>query len=518
MTRQTAWKHIDVPLRALTYGNTDIAGQGKGSTTWAAHSHTPSGLEVWEDFEESVVAEGNKSVNQNVLDIDFSSVLASIRLKAVEQEEDVTDNLERLLEVFADDEWNLSGGVKFKKSSQHVTANPDIIAEDNEPSVRGEGVREEYASPGLGERAALRRIVESQARKLYRFPFETKPFWKFRFLEGANSHQTIISEWEVPKNFDAVRMRDEDKLPKSWSDMKKKIFHAVRQLYGQMATDHRRYGILHIYESWFFCSRTEHEIFRISRPFGRNQTSPSIFQCIKTMTGFDNHYLERTVVHPCSAAKAPSKKNRKLDGVRKDMYPPNSGGSGSSGHNGGTGETNSSVEAGNIALSIFPWDCTEFDYTDNIQLLTLKQDPTVLVKLQRDPRQRHVADEMAHEAKMYLSLSCIQTVRQFIPRFMGYSTHLGVALSCIEKELDDFDDIGLENLSEEAKLCAVRGVEALSSAGVLHNDIDLRNIVLSRDDPKNRAKIIDFGRASFSNNNQLLADQVQHAKTLLGVE
>ena len=87
-------------------------------------------------------------------------------------------------------------------------------------------------------------------------------------------------------------------------------------------------------------------------------------------------------------------------------------------------------------------------------------------------------------------------------------------MTCFEKELDDFDDIGLENLSDALKRSAVCAVEVLSKVGVLHNDIELRNIVKSKKDPC-RAKIIDFGRASFCYDRQLLAKQVEWIKTLL---
>ena len=245
------------------------------------------------------------------------------------------------------------------------------------------------------------------------------------------------------------------------------------------------------------------------------------------MVGFHDYELRNAKVHPSSAQKAPSKKHKSTqgDGSRqpKNKIPPGYGGTdlgprgGSSGGKGGGGEASGAINLVDIASSICLWDCELFDSTDNIQLLTYKHDSSILVKLQRDPRKHHVAREMANEAQVYGSLlSKNQTLQRFIPRFYGHSTHLGVGLSCVEKELDDFDDIGLENLSEATKKSAVRCVEALSHAGVLHNDIELRNFVQSRDDP-NRAKIIDFGRASFTNDKQLLLQQVEDAKIVLGI-
>ena len=92
---------------------------------------------------------------------------------------------------------------------------------------------------------------------------------------------------------------------------------------------------------------------------------------------------------------------------------------------------------------------------------------------------------------------------------------VGVGMICIGREMDDFEDIGIENLSEELKLSAVRAASLLSDAGVLHNDLELRNIVQSRADPC-CAKIIDFGRAVFTPDQRLLASQVDRIKNLLG--
>jgi hypothetical protein len=72
--------------------------------------------------------------------------------------------------------------------------------------------------------------VAAGAIELYLFPFETKPYWKFKFLEDLEeeeSHRYIIAQWEVPENFDCEKMRDEESLPKHWLNPKKKIFHLV---------------------------------------------------------------------------------------------------------------------------------------------------------------------------------------------------------------------------------------------------------------------------------------------------
>ena len=80
--------------------------------------------------------------------------------------------------------------------------------------------------------------------------------------------------------------------------------------------------------------------------------------------------------------------------------------------------------------------------------------------------------------------------------------------------MDNFDDIGVENLSKSLKESALQCVITLSQAGVLHNDVALRNFVQSSDN-RERAKIIDFGRATFSDDQTALTAQVGHTKILL---
>ena len=161
------------------------------------------------------------------------------------------------------------------------------------------------------------------------------------------------------------------------------------------------------------------------------------------------------------------------------------------------------------------WDCELYDYTDHVLLLTTRKHPSVIVKLQKDPKKQFVADETANEAAIYKMLRRNTATKGVVPEYHGISVHLGVAMACVERELDDFEDLGLANVSVKLRQSAVHAIETLSKAGVLHNDIELRNIVKSSSDPE-CAKIIDFGRASLSQDKKRLADQVDHMKHQLG--
>lgn len=133
----------------------------------------------------------------------------------------------------------------------------------------------------------------------------------------------------------------------------------------------------------------------------------------------------------------------------------------------------------------------------------------------RDPRMVDQAAELRHEARMYevLQNSACASV---VPEFYGFSERFGVPLLCVAAEGDDFEDIGLENLSSSLKLSAVTALQRISDCGVLHGDLALRNIVRSRQHP-DCAKFIDFGRAQTTKNPALLDAQVAALKTMLGV-
>lgn len=521
MPLQSNWQHLNVPLPDLRYNNTNTSAVGKGSTTWAAHSHTPLGVQSWNEFDNLVITEGNKEQNLEKQDIDFLGELEIVRryLTPVENELDVTSRLENILAVFSNSTWNLSGGIKFEQENQNINANPDLVALVRDDEASGVGPSSAYKSPPSGKRAEINRQTSARVRQSYRFPLETKPSWKFRFL---NSIDVIINNWAVPEGFDSEKMQAKVSLPDSWQKEKKKVFHLVRQVYGQMVSDNRRYGIIHTYDNWFFCKRSEDGILQISRVFKKTDTSPSVFQAIKTMIGFDDYELGTTQVYRKIGKKGKSgKRNREeLESLRIRSTRIRS----ISNNKDNDAHTKSREQADgewgeclHMALSLEQWDWVVYMYTDNVQLLTTKKDPTIIAKMQHNPKKQYVADEMANEVAILKALEDNSAVQKVIPRFYGHHRRWGVSLSVFGKELDDLDDIGLENLSDKLKHSAVQAVEVLSKAGILHNDIELRNFVQSKEDP-NCAKIIDFGRATFSSDSRRLAKQVDRARTLFNID
>mmetsp|Transcript_13926 Transcript_13926/g.16095 ORF Transcript_13926/g.16095 Transcript_13926/m.16095 type:complete len:514 (-) Transcript_13926:343-1884(-) len=474
------------------------------------------------DFDTLVQVEGIHQNNQVCVDVDLNrELLTTARRQApISSEEQVTAFTSNVLGVFSDKEYGLTGDIFFPARNAEIIAFPDLVAMERDDEGLAVGSARQSMSPPMGKKAKTRRDNLQLVRSLYRFPFETKPHWKFKFMDSLQAHIQIINEFEIPEDFHADNMLAETALPLGWSGTKKKIFHVVRQLYGQMVTDHCQYGVLHIYERWFFCKRNSEGTFSISRSFARTDTSPSVFQAIKTMTGFEDFSMMTGAVHPSSASKAfPAPKQKKSRGKKNNLLPPtyqgaSDGGWGDQKPSERQGKSNTSAKGRNLALDLYPSDCQVFDATSSILLLTSCKYPFVLLKLQKNPQARHIEEHLSNEASMYAALEGNAAVQEVIPRFYGHSTHLGVAMSCLEKEGDDLEDIGLEQVSAALKLSAVYAVRVLSEAGVLHNDLALRNIVQSKDDP-DQAKVIDFGRSVFSSDQKSLADQVEWAKTLL---
>lgn len=517
---QTVWDTLGVALPDLEYNQDETQSQQKGSTEWAAHSHTPVSVVEWTDFHTKIEEASRRPGNTCVCTGNASERMSQQDLKTVQIEQHVTDNTETLLRAAlrtVDADFRIYQDVRFTQSD------PDMIAERSLTGAKPKTIpASKYQSPQ--NRAKVKRDLI--ADKSILFTFETKPFWKFRFLSNDPTQSTsfLTSQWQYPEGYSATHLLNKAPLPKEWSSDKQKVFHLIRQLYGQMVSSQLRYGIIHIYEVWWFCCRDAQGNLRISPPAMKEATSPSVLQIIKAMAGFDDLFLEEVTIHPGSATKAANPKPE--DHKRKRGGSGESPGRGGRTNQGGRGQgsigtpnsrslgTTSSADPEGFASRVFMWDCKLLDFTANTKILLKKSDPSVLIKIPHHPHAGDVVKEIETEAAIYRKLARNSEVQGVIPSFYGFSTHLGVPMLCIGREGPDFEDIGVENLSDALKASAVQCLRRLGRAGVVHHDLALRNIVQSAEDP-HQAKIIDFGRAEFTQDQRLLQEQVAHLETLL---
>lgn len=500
------------------YDMGEVMKQGGESTKWASHSHTPVHVSVWNTFDDFIRQEESKARSVAPCAFDMRAALDNIEPKKVLEEDDVTKNTERFLEPLA-----RMTNIEFSTTTKYTVSNPDLIASRK---TQDSSVQKGWKAvqPQLKNREKRRKQHVGEMSDNVLFTVETKPVWKFQFLLSDNSSECIAGSWEYPAGYTAEDLYNKRPLPSNWLEKKKKIFHLVRQAYGQMTSSKRKYGVIHIYERWWFCSRTSEGGLQISRPFDRGSKSPSVFQALVTLANMNDLIMEGAAVHPGSAQKA----DKKVAAQRKrDLHPgatqkadgkkSNKGPSLQKSDKGSAGSGAEKVKDEDIVHEISMWDCSLIDVTDTVQLLTPKNRSSIIVKLQRDPRVLHVATEMQREASIYEALYNRGDVAEIIPRYYGYTSHLGASMLILGMEGSSFDDIGVENLSLELKFSAVECVQRLSAIGLLHNDIALRNIVQDRVHPT-RAKIIDFGRSEFCNDKALLDDQVRAIELILELQ
>ena len=531
MSASSLWERINVGLPELSYRER-LSIEGKGSTKWAAHSHSPAGVVLWESFDAVVVEQAASSPqSQRTLDWNFAE---SLQQKAPDiimgREEDVTACTLAVLSHFA----KVIQVLKFETNTCFILSNPDIVVSYSEQDT-SETLQNRPVTPERGKLAQARKELRERMVANYLFPMETKPYWKFQFLLGNDSTERMVEQWEMPVGYTREDIAKQHPLPRSWSDEKQKVFHLIRQVYGQMVESRRKYGVIHIYERWWFCQRTDTGDLMISRSFERNDVSPSVFQAILALAMMPDHnmpYAGHNLQSPTPSMPKPfddkdddvyddKSRPRRFFFKPKNLLPKWGGGKrnrGPSGH--GTQRTAAGTdEPHDVANQILMHDCQVEDANENVQLLSNKKYPEMLIKLQRYREHTHVTQEMEQEALIYrklLSMTDSSSVWDAIPAFHGFSKHVGVAMICLSREGDDFEDIGLENLSVPLKRSAIQSMKALSRVGILHGDIALRNIVQSREDP-DHAKIVDFGRARLSQDRTALREQVESLKVILGL-
>jgi hypothetical protein len=127
---KSLWEVIDVELPTLGYENVTTSGQGKGSTEWAPHSRTPVLVAEWTDFDALVQIERENNQDRIDVDVDLKREFQTTarRQAPISNEEQVTSFTNKVLEVFSDREYGLSGDFFFPARNAEIVAFPDLIA------------------------------------------------------------------------------------------------------------------------------------------------------------------------------------------------------------------------------------------------------------------------------------------------------------------------------------------------------------------------------------------------------
>jgi predicted Ser/Thr protein kinase len=159
------------------------------------------------------------------------------------------------------------------------------------------------------------------------------------------------------------------------------------------------------------------------------------------------------------------------------------------------------------------WHCNLLDALTGVKILSTRCGSR-FVKMVRERRMTRAVAEMEREAATYEFVQEQDPNSDAVPAFFGMSDHPGVPLILLSMEGPSFEEIRLENLSNELKKSAVESLRCLATMGILHGDIALRNVVQGKSN-QHKAKIVDFGRSSICSDQTLLRGQVDALEYLL---
>lgn len=301
--------------------------------------------------------------------------------------------------------------------------------------------------------------VLAEDKKQVRFLLETKPKWKYPFL-SVNTQSCIIDNWRVPGDgeFSGV--------PKTWGVEKKKVYHLIRQVYGQMISDKLRHGVFHIYEIWWFCSLQSDGTMRISNGFNRDATNPSVLHGLRTLEHMEHKFKRAIQQHPASPNTKPEpmkreKRGRDNDGGGKCLpKAARTTSSKAAAKNASQATKSRSKNASRncpsssglrLATSDIELSSCQHLATNQFTKVFSTECGLGFVKIVIDSIMGDQVQAMENEARIYSHL-LREGVGSEVPTYYGFSSHLGVPLLCTGMEGPDFEDIGLTNLPPPSKL------------------------------------------------------------------
>ena len=299
--QKSVWDHLATALPPLYYKQKEVSTQNKSTTENAAFSRSPMRVVDWADFGRFIEQEATKATNQKIVDSRVAGMLANAGqlLHVVYEEEHVTQNAVTVLNCARDLlPVEFVSGNKYLKSNTDITALSSGVAGLSIDNSRV-GPLAMYASPRKNKKKVREEYVQDQ-KVLVRLPIESKPFWKYQALLDVTF--SFQESFEVPK----APWQGTDVLPEGWTACKRKVFHLIRQIYGQMTEDNLRYGVIHVYEMWWFCRRDSNGTLLVSRGISHASTNPSVLQALQTLLGFDDYELEKAASHDQTPIMAPA--------------------------------------------------------------------------------------------------------------------------------------------------------------------------------------------------------------------
>ena len=350
------------------------------------------------------------------------------------------------------------------------------------------------------------------------------------------------------------------------------VFNSIRQIFGYMAQNKRRYGVLSTYDKTWFLQRPKDNrgVLFISDVVKDENTSPTLLQCFAHIMSLARQDPDCPSPPPSplrTLGDSPEPPEEKDDEDKDPTYPPPKSGSGKGGRGssrggasrrggrgsgrGGTGKKggqgsgrggtdkkgdNSNTSKRNrpgvgggrespgneqlnreLRLENFDWDSFEVagvlgeGRSGKVFEGTLRGE-SVVVKLTDLWQHPELHEEMLREARTYVELGKLQG--HGIPKLKGVGYTAG-GLFALMTEFGG-SPIEVENLNDEKREMILHVLASIHSEGFLHGDLRCENILIEhrRDGP--RITFIDFGFSRKFSNHKESEREMSALKRMIG--
>ncbi|CAK4074723.1 unnamed protein product, partial [Aphanomyces euteiches] len=289
----------------------------------------------------------------------------------------------------------------------------------------------------------------------------------------------------------------------------RKVFHAARQLYGYMASNNSRYGILTTFTTTFLFKQNNNDKLFISKGLAVDGFDPmTVLEAIARLllichlpAANDLSEAELCMIKDPSAQEMPTPSKSAGKKKKKKSKKPKK-------HKANDTQAPSEVDERELVLitDLPNYHVIAGGGSASIVATELDDIP-VAIKVVDTCKKPDLLDELQRECDAYAVLEalqgdCIPMLVRPAPVVLWEGMLDGLVLSMIKgRTLEEMGMDGLATIPLECRHQAVQDLRKIHSLGVLHGDMAERNLIWCEDD-RPRIVFVDFGRAVTSCNVQ----------------
>ncbi|KAH9121909.1 hypothetical protein LEN26_010465 [Aphanomyces euteiches] len=279
----------------------------------------------------------------------------------------------------------------------------------------------------------------------------------------------------------------------------RKVFHAVRQLYGYMSCNKRRYGILTTFTTTFLFKRDHDGKLYISKGIAANRYDPmTVLEAITRLLLTKNPPADEDLSEAGSSPQIRGKENKKeVQATNTKKRRANN-------------DTQAHCEEDDRELILIN-DLPNYHVIAGggsaSVIVTELDDISVAIQAVDTCKKPELLDELQRECGAYAALetlqgACIPILVRPAPVVLWEGMLDGLVLSMIKgRTLEEMGMDGVATIPLECRKQAIQDLRKIHSLGVLHGDMAERNLIWC-EEGRPRIVFVDFGRAVTSCNDE----------------